>query len=66
MDRTDPARIAKKLSPTQREYMLHGPYHHWTSTRRALERKGIYSLIGMRGFNELGLAVRNHLESNNG
>ena len=58
----DPAEIAAKLTRAQREYILDGPYHHWTQTRRALERKGIKGLVGMRGFNELGNAVRAHLK----
>lgn len=57
-DKLDAETIAKGLSKTQREYVLHGPYPHWTKTHRALGKKGIRPLVGVRGLNDLGLAVR--------
>lgn len=35
-----------KLSETQWEYMAWGPYPHWTLTRRALVKRGIYESGG--------------------
>lgn len=55
---TEAERIAKGLSEAQRDYVLHGPYPHWTQTHRALDRKGIRPLVGVRGLNDFGLAVR--------
>jgi hypothetical protein len=54
----DAETIAKGLSAAQRLYVLNGPYPHWTQTHRALGRKGIRPLVGVRGLNDLGVAVR--------
>src|SRR5690606_37551797 len=60
---TDKAeQIAAGLTEAQREYVLYGPYPHWTRTRKALERKGIETWTTMFTFNKLGLAVRTILE----
>lgn len=55
-------RIAAKLTEAQREYVLHGPYPHWTRTRKALERKGIETWATMFTLNKFGLEVRQVLE----
>lgn len=56
--RSDPGEVARGLSKAQREWVLHGPYRHWTQTTRALAKKGIAPLVGIRGINEFGAAVR--------
>lgn len=58
-------RLAKRLSRSQREYVLEGPYPHWTQTRWALERKGIASQSHIDRLSDLGLAVRARLEETN-
>jgi hypothetical protein len=37
-----PPSIKAKLSEKQWEYMAFGPYPHWTQTRRALVKRGLY------------------------
>lgn len=54
----DAETVAKGLTEAQRDYVLHGPYPHWTRTHRALGKKGIRPLVGVRGLNDFGNAVR--------
>lgn len=61
---TEAERIARNLTEAQREYVLHGPYPHWTRTHKALDKKGIRPLVGVRGLNDFGLAVREWLLAN--
>lgn len=38
--------VKAKLSETQWEYLAFGPYPHWTRTRVALVKKGLYEADG--------------------
>lgn len=49
--------VKHKLSVTQWEYIAFGPYAHWTRTRQALVKKGLYEDDG-KTLTFLGEAVR--------
>jgi hypothetical protein len=38
--------VKRALSETQWEYIAFGPYTHWTGTRRALVKRGLYEEDG--------------------
>lgn len=49
--------VKRRLSETQWEYIAFGPYAHWTATRRALVKRGVYEDDG-KTLTFLGEAVR--------
>jgi hypothetical protein len=49
--------VKRRLSESQWEYIAFGPYTHWTLTRRALVKKGVYEEDG-KTRTILGDAVR--------